>query len=699
MSSFLATPATYYSYGQQSDYSTSANLNQNAGQTAVSNYHTFQDLSSSSSPPTTNSTTNPHYYSMNDNQANTLSNTPPSGQSMNSSTNGPSNSSSNGSLDQMIQQAHQQMNGSAQQLSNTSGTPSNQYQTTAQLTPPPSVSTEGSHQSPVLAYPSYRDYTELSNSNNSINSTPTTSSATASAANNNSSNSQQSNSNQSNTNSTNQSPSHNSNSTTNNMTNAGGLNPLLYADSNNSNNMDLDHSSGMSPSTTTYTPSIHNPYHLAHQSNTASQFNLHHSQSTNHVFGPNGQPAPNSNHLNHPQFANSQDGLINQHIHQSSYQLHHAHLNSHNQIQVQTPQHSAHPHLHPQLNALNVAVHVHQFNSNPSNQTNSYLPDNHLTTSAVTAVSNAFTNSGSGFINGGLLTPAQPFNNCQTANGLPPSKSNLSSANAINSSSTLANGNNPNSRNDSPLGPYQNLTNASAAIGQSIVCDSAAASASLLLDAHNHNNANNGSGSNTPNPATTNGFHSLMYHLNPLSSNSPSPTLQQQQSATAQLHLAQHHHHHLQNQFVQPPPHLANHPQLHPHQQQQLQQQSAAQQLIAHPASLNHHLNQTAAAVQPGQFAQHNYTQLNSASNHLNQHPNSMNSMHQMHFKMQTATSNPQMTTFNSPSGIVNNQSGNGNPRNSPNAVGSNSSNKQVYKWMQVKRSQPKTGMFNQFWQ
>jgi hypothetical protein len=53
---------------------------------------------------------------------------------------------------------------------------SSQFQSTAQLTPPPSVSTDGSHQSPVLAYPNYREYTELGNSNNS-NSTHTTGSA------------------------------------------------------------------------------------------------------------------------------------------------------------------------------------------------------------------------------------------------------------------------------------------------------------------------------------------------------------------------------------------------------------------------------------------------------------------------------------------------------------------------------------------
>lgn len=582
MSSFLAnaTPvATYYSYGQQNDYPTNTDLNSNAGQTTASNYQihsSFQDLS----------------------------NTPPSGQSMNSSDNG---------LDLHLQQTHQ-LNGGQQ------GTP-NQYQTTAQLTPPPSVSTEGSHQSPVLAYPSYRDYTELSNSNNSINNnpTPTTSSSTqmnnSTTTSTNSSNSQQS-INQSN----NQSPSHNNTGAS--------LNPLLYSDNNNS--MDIE--SGITPSIpTTYTPAIHNPYHLtpAHHSNSSNQFNLHHPQSTNVAFSQMQSTASNSNQ--HSQFANSQDGLINQPHHllptSSYHQLHHSHLNPHNQIQVQTPnQHSTHPHLHPQLNALNVAVHVHQFNSsNPSilpngtNQTNNYLPDNHLTTTSVSAVSNAFPNSANNFPNSGLLAPVQP-QQC--------------------------------SRNESP---------------------SSATTASLLLEAHNAN----GSGSNTPNN-TANGFHSLMYHLNPLSSsNSPSPTLQQ-----SQLHLAQQHHL-AQNphQFVQHSSHhsLTNpHSQMHPHQNQLAPQ--SAQQIIGstNPSvgKLNH---------QPGQFTQHTYTQLNNATSnhHLNQQ------MHPMHFKMQTGNSNQQMNSFNSPSTIVNNnQSGSGNSRNSPNA------DQNIYKWMQVKRSQPKTGWY-----
>lgn len=696
MSSFLAnaTPATYYSYGQQSDFP-NADLNPTAGQTA-SNYpiRSFHDLSSSSSSPTTshhlqanpseNGTASAHYYSLaNDNNqtnhtSSSLSNTPPSSQStiMNSSNNG----NSSNSLD--LHLAHtQQMNG---QLTN-SGTPSNPYQTTAQLTPPPSVSTDGSHQSPVLTYPSYRDYTELSNSNNSINSTPTTTSSSSQNMNNSTPTTTASNG-ASQQQSTNQSP---KSEGLNSMTAASG-NPLLYAENNNA--MDLD--SGMSPSASasnTYTPSIHNPYHLAaaHQSNT-SQFNLHHhshSQSTN-AFGHHHQPNPH-------QFANSQaDGLINQHQHHllpaSYHQLHHSHLNSHNQIQTQ-PQH---PHLHPQLNALNVAVHVHNFNPNPSiipnsgSQANSsYLPDNpHLsaTTPVSAAVNSAFTNgNGNSFINSsGLLAPAQPFlpnnagSNCGgQSNGLPTTNGKPTGS----SSSAIANNpNNPNSRNDSPLGPYSNLTNN--AIGQSIACDSAAASASLLLDAHN----TNGSGSSTPNPAATNGFHSLMYHLNPLSSNSPSPTLQAQQS---QLHLAQHHHHHLhQNQFVQHPPH---HHQLHPH--QQLPPQSA-QPLIAggHPVgSLNHHLQNAGPPGAGNQFGpQHAYNQLNNATpNHLNQ------PMHPMHFKMQTANSNHQMVnSFNSSAGIVNaNQSGNGNSRNSS----ASSESKHVYKWMQVKRSQPKTGKFD----
>lgn len=685
MSSFLAnaTPATYYSYGQQSDFP-NADLNSTASNYAIRSFH---DLSSSSSSPTTNhhlaasssENASAHYYSLNDTNptnhtSSSLSNTPPSSQStiMNSSNNG----NSSNSLDLHLQ--HTQMNG---QLTN-SGTPSNQYQTTAQLTPPPSVSTDGSHQSPVLTYPSYRDYTELSNSNNSINSTPTTTSSSQNM--NNSTPTTTASNGASQQQSSNQSPKSDG---LNSMT-AGGGNPLHYSENNNA--MDLD--SGMSPSASasnTYTPSIHNPYHLAaaHQSNApSSQFNLHHhshSQSTN-AFG--------HHQANPHQFANSQaDGLINQHQHHllpaSYHQLHHSHLNSHNQIQTQ-PQH---PHLHPQLNALNVAVHVHNFNPNPSiipnsggSQANSsYLPENpHLsaTTPVSPAVNSAFTNgsNGNSFINSsGLLTPAQPFlpnnagSNCGggQSNGLP------STNGKPNGGSSSSNPNNPNSRNDSPLGPYSNLT--SNAIGQSIACDSAAASASLLLDAHN----TNGSGSSTPNPAAaTNGFHSLMYHLNPLSSNSPSPTLQAQQS---QLHLAQHHHHHLhQNQFVQHPSH---HHQLHPHQQLPPQ---AAQQLIAggHPVgSLNHHLQGAGPPGAGNQFApQHAYSQLNNATpNHLSQ------PMHPMHFKMQAANSNHQMVnSFNSSAGIAN-QSGNGNSRNSS---ASSDSNKQVYKWMQVKRSQPKTG-------
>ena len=131
MSSFLAnaTPATYYSYGQQSDFP-NADLNPTAGQTA-SNYQirSFHDLSSSSSSPTTNphlqanqsENGTSHYYSLNDNNqsshtSSSLSNTPPSSQSiMNSSNNG----NSSNSLDLHLQHS-QQMNG---QLTN-SGTPS-----------------------------------------------------------------------------------------------------------------------------------------------------------------------------------------------------------------------------------------------------------------------------------------------------------------------------------------------------------------------------------------------------------------------------------------------------------------------------------------------------------------------------------------------------------------------------------------------
>lgn len=671
MSSFLAnaTPATYYNnYGQQSDYTNSTiqsagGISQNGvGQIGSYQLHSLQDLSSSSSPPTTNqhlqssnqTTDNgTHYYLMNDNQPTNLSNTPPSNQTMNSSNNGPSNSnsSSNGSLDQLI--GHQLTNG---QMTNT--TPSNQYSSTAQLTPPPSVS-EGSHQSPVLSHPSYRDYTELSTSNNS---TPTTSAPTNLQINSTTSvnNSQQQNStNNQNSNSTNQSPSHNSTLATNNNSNmtSANLNQLHYPDS-----METD-----SLPSTSYTPSIHNSYHLGHQAN-SNQFSHHPTQ--NNAFNHQA----NSTHP-HSQFANSQDGLINQHLHSASYHVHHAHLASQNQIQVQAPHNSAHPHLHPQLNALNVAVHVHQFNSNPSlnanHQTpNSYLPDNHLTSTAVSnSISNSFANSSNGFIGNGLLTPAQPF----AQNGLNNNKQNLNNASSANSLNNVVN--NSNSRNDSPLGPYPNLTNnASTAIGQSIVCDSANSTSLLLGDAHSSNQ--NGSGSSTPNNAA-NSFHSLMYHLNPsLSSNSPSPTLQQQ-STSAQLHLAAQHHH-LQNQFIQPPTahSLTSHSQLHP---QQLQVAQTAQQLIPHPGSLNHHL-------QTGQpFPQHTYTQLNNTTpNHLNQHSNPM---HPMHFKMQPANSNQQMNNYNSPT-IVNNQIENNNSRNSP----VQNTNKQIFKWMQVKRSQPKTG-------